>query len=317
MEFTAKTAGKQIGTVARVAFADGRVVSYFVKSHRTIQISGDSFAHISVDRTRYVDYKELFVYRVLANLGMGPEAEFIVPADDADPFISEEANLLIATLEVSQSTPTGRTAKFIPCVSHLDNMLRDLCDAGLAGDARDARLEDALYALFSNSITRRDLKRIDLLSRILHLNDVLVNLGNFGQLVSTDHTAEEVGWRVVDFTVGLGRRGLCRSADRYVETHIKRDFEEVNGTLRYDDNPALRRILLEDVRLGEQLNEELLDESDGVPRLLGVLQAAERDVLQFLEDNREALRMKDDIHARKVADLRAFMEAAFRNLQAL
>lgn len=314
VKFRAKAAGRQEGTVARVTFTDGREETYFVKTHRTFQISEDSFAHFTSDSIRYMDYKELFVYRVLSALDIGPAVEFVFPVDTDD---GSETGLLIASLDLAQHTRTDGPTEFTSFGSLCGSIRGQLRVDGLTGAALGARLNAAADALFSAYTARRDLKRIDLVCRIMHLSDVLVNPGNFGLLrTNQGDQVHEVGWRVVDFTVT--RPGLRRTSDSYIVFDIRRQFKEVSGMLHYTENPPLRKALLESAQLGEQLKQELLLESDGVPRLWGVLCEAEREIVKVVEDNRAVLRLKDDeLHARKVADLRAYAEGVFRNLQAV
>jgi hypothetical protein len=221
------------------------MATYYVKAHRNFQVSGDSLAHITSDRVHYVDYKELF-----AGLGIGPTVEFVWSAETVDLTVSE-TGLLIASLDLAQNTTTGRAIAFTPFVSLRRNLRCALQEKGLDGEALVSQLDADLHAVLTTSIARRDLKCIDLLSRIMHLNDVLVNSGNFGQLVSTGAQVEELGWKVVDFTVGFHK--LYGTVDPYIVANIKHEFEVVNGAFCYDENPPLRRALCESVQQCRQV----------------------------------------------------------------
>jgi hypothetical protein len=105
-----------------------------------------------------------------------------------------------------------------------------------------------------------------------------------------------------------------------LQDSIARDFREVNGRLRYDENATIRAILqgrqdeselratFEEVREGRQ---------ETVSKKLGIEEALARsfdDIKGLLESNGEALKMKEDLHHKKLEDLNCYQGAILQNL---
>lgn len=313
VSFSPKPAGKQVGTVATVEYNDGtKARQYFVKTHQNFQVSGESFAHITSDKAKNVDYKELFVYRVLQELQLGPEVEFIFSPDVSDPLISE-TGLLIASLDLSFFDVPTPPLLFKPFELMRSQIRRSLKDQGLADEALSVALDSSIKNQLSSQIARHDLKSIDLICRVMHLNDVLVNVGNYGQTVDAV-TERELNWKILDFTVGL--HGIYDDPVHYIVPNISTQFRIVNGSLRYDENHPLREALLESTDLINQLKEEYLAGAGGKQSFESVLKLALNEIQVLMESHKSILHLKEELHEKKLLDLAVYVEAAICNIAA-
>ena len=211
--------------------------AFYVKVHQNFRVASDSFAHITSDNTRNIDYKELFVYRALQYMGYGPKTDFIVSGDMTNPSI-RETGLLIASQDLSHTKDEGKTKKFRTFESIRKEIRTSFRAEGLEGNQLDRTLEDRILPALDST----NIKKIDLLSRFFLLSDVMVNQGNFGSVErEKDGETFPSKWKILDFTIA--KSGLHTSSEQYLQDSIARDFREVNGRLRYDENAPIRAIL--------------------------------------------------------------------------
>ena len=311
--FTAKPAGQQVGTVARVRSGD-MAKAFYVKAHQNFLVASDSFAHITSDNTRNIDYKELFVYRALQYMGYGPKTDFIVSGDMTNPSI-RETGLLIASQDLSHTKDEGKTKKFRTFESIRKEIRTSFRAEGLEGDQLDRTLQDRILPALDNT----NIKKIDLLSRIFLLSDVMVNQGNFGSVErEKDGETFPSKWKILDFTIA--KSGLHTSPEQYLQDSIARDFREVNGRLRYDENAPIRALLQgrQDESELRAIFGEVREGRQGiVSKKLGIEEALARsfdDIKGLMESNCEALKMKEDLHHKKLEDLNCYQGAILQNL---
>jgi len=72
----------------------------------------------------------------------------------------------------------------------------------------------------------------------------MVNPGNFGSVErKKEGEIFPSKWKMLDFTIE--KAGLHTLSEHYLQDSIARDFREVNGRLRYDENAPIRAILQE------------------------------------------------------------------------
>jgi hypothetical protein len=110
-------------------------------------------------------------------MGYGPKTDFIVSGDMTNPSI-RETGLLIASQDLSHTKDEGKTKKFRTFESIRKEMRTSLRAEGLEGDQLDRTLQDKILPALDST----NIKKIDLLSRIFLLSDVMVNQGNFGSV---------------------------------------------------------------------------------------------------------------------------------------
>lgn len=311
--FTAKSAGQQIGTVAHVR-SGGVAKTFYVKAHQNFPVASDSFAHITSDNTRHIDYKELFVYRALQYMGYGPKTDFIVSGDMTNPSI-RETGLLIASQDLSHTKDERKTKKFRTFESIRKEIRASLRAEGLEGDQLDRTLQDRILPALDST----NIKKIDLLSRIFLLSDVMVNQGNFGSVErEKDGETFPSKWKILDFTIA--KSGLHTSPEQYLQDSIALDFREVNGRLRYDENAPIRAILQgrqDESELRAIFGEVREGRQGMVSKKLGIEEALTRsfrDIKDLMESNGKALKMKDDLHHKKLEDLNCYRGAILQNL---
>ena len=218
--FTAKPAGQQVGTVARVRSGD-MAKAFYVKAHQNFRVASDSFAHITSDNTRNIDYKELFVYRALQYMGYGPKTDFIVSGDMTNPSI-RETGLLIASQDLSHTKDEGKTKKFRTFESIRKEIRTSFRAEGIDGYQLDRTLQDRILPALDYCT---NIKKIDLLSRILLLSDVMVNQGDFGSVErEKDGETFPSKWKILDFTIA--KSGLHASSEQYLQDSIARAMED-------------------------------------------------------------------------------------------
>jgi hypothetical protein len=308
-----------------VNFADGRPEQkFFIKSHRNMEVSGDSFCHVSADRSHYVDYKELLAYHVLAQLRVGPQVEFILAGEMIHPYMFE-TGLLIATQDLSCASGSVPT-RFTTLHAMVDDMRSALREQGcVQKEEVRAHVDAFLSTQFSTDLCRHELKRIDLLCRLMRLRDVLPNYGNFGKLTRVEDGAV-VGWRIVDFTVGHEHTRF--GASRYVEKGIRENyqgacFSQFDGNeLCYNQSHPLRCALERgDGKFEMNAVQDLFyprgETGSYIPSLITAVNTARRMVVSLVEDNMALLHVDKELHEKKLVDLDAYIAGIFINFGAV
>jgi hypothetical protein len=176
---SSKMAGDQLGTVVKVQTADGRTFKYFVKTHSGGLRSGYSSA------AKLVNPAELLVYKVLEGLGVGCETHF---------FGRDGHNLYIATLDAGvQTNPDGFfTQGPFHEYSHFKDSRESGVQRSLWGDLThlptDVEFSDDQHRqaeawIASDLVAKnfvREAAKLDLLARIMGLEDFQTNPGNYG-----------------------------------------------------------------------------------------------------------------------------------------
>ena len=176
--FFNKNEGVQVGQVLRISYVDEekqrRDVSYFIKTHQNGSTSQGS------DVTAGIDLKELFVYKSLENMHLGPKAHFFTTE------VSAQNGFYIATrgFPFSKSTEKQKN-KFFYTYSKF---------------AEERKLETATALPSVDSQVVQGLAMIDIISRIFKLTDVATNDGNFGFALN----GEKIKVKIIDFRVGMG-----------------------------------------------------------------------------------------------------------------
>lgn len=203
--FHNKRAGVQIGITMHIDYSDalGEYRAIFhIKTHQY----GSTTIRSSIEP---VDSKELYIYRVLEYTGNGPKAHFFL-----NPL--SHGGFFIATQDLAFSKLSKRKQ-----FTSFDNVMENY---NATPDSDDIQHEKA----------RLGLVRLDILSRILRINDTTMNPGNFG-FVTIDETREK--WKILDF-----RTPDKETSDTYNNPNIFDGFYKGNGVFNYDYANFLRYI---------------------------------------------------------------------------
>ena len=181
-------------------------------------IIGDSFPETEYSQ---VDLKELFIYKVLELMELGPKIHFMV-----NPYLKDGILLVTENLndhdnsffEMSKTTGEG----FIAIQFKLN-------------DIRLGKYSDKEYQSYNALI---DLLEIDTVNRVFTLNDF--NTGNFGYLIKNEEKlifdeenfaenwlSSHHNFKIIDFISSL------KKIDNYIEQDIVSSFLEGNSITKY------------------------------------------------------------------------------------
>ena len=304
-----KLAGQQVGAKVEIKKTadDPNPIIFYVKAHQEFSSRSHSqFIAITSDGTGKVNFKELFIYKVLEYIGYGPQTHFIIDTDISHSRVEE--GILIATqdlsyTEISEETRTFRTF-------------------------REIREElSAIPIAEIDEITKRDIIAIDMLSRAFLLEDVMINQGNFGRIESqTRDGSSSIRWNVLDFISPVVRR---ESDDYSYGRHypggvnIFHSFRIGNASHNYDRDELeiITNILVQENENAQNLWLPAIDRlSHGDGQHMSVYEALNRafeDIRDFMNRNAEILQAKQDRMGRRMADLERYLGSIRQNFQEL
>ena len=217
LNFKKKGDGAQAGGILEYTKQNGennRI--FFVKTHQegsVISRTSDFFRSPQSSRgSGPVNLKEMFVYKLLENLEVGPETFF---------FINPISNngLLIATKDVVESK-NDHNIKFVTAFSALGRRI-----------GSPKIIKEDLSNLEKETIEKLKLEflKMDLLARVLNINDL--NEGNYGIIVNNDDSIDvnKLSIKIVDFRApNIQLAGYDISKDIFI-----RNFSTANGGI-YD-----------------------------------------------------------------------------------
>jgi len=317
--FEPKKEGAQLGVKAVISFSDSAPpMTFYVKAHQNY--SATSSGGPSGSR-KALDLKELFVYKVLEHIGLGPKVHFIMHQIEGDTPYQRNA-LFIATQDVGYSfTPLVKTKSFCQA-GRLFTIHREGSREEAVGD--ESFMSELRSELETSSVGRAKLAAtiIDLFARIFHLTDI--NEGNFGQVVVNG----KFKWKIVDFVID--DRGRHEIGGRDSATG---GFMTGNGTLRYSGTPFLLRTLCsrpeeekvivghEAISLLERGARRLNSEGRNTPLLTAVTQAFD-DVESYMKaviektGETRAITLRIDM-ATALTDLIEYRRAVVKNFDDL
>lgn len=280
--FSNKKSGDQVGQTLRISYHDEdkkqREVFYYIKTHQNGSSSRDGSS------AGDVDLKELFVYKMLEKMGIGPKAHFF-----STPF-STQNGFYIATrgFPFSKSMEKQKD-KFFYIYSQFEhkNKLDEVKD---------------LTTIPVDGAIIHELTKIDIVSRVFKLIDVATNAGNFGFACRGD----KMKCKIIDFRVGIYH------VYGYEEGLLS-GFIAGNGTYNYlgfvgmalrnrepSDKVAEARAVIAD--LTENTKTNFFTSSEG----------AYKEILTFVENNSGIWRSKRVLEA-ALSDLKDYHAAINEN----
>ena len=194
IKFTPKVDGDQLGSKAIVTIS-GRSTGVYIKTH--------SLGHKLLSRStgaHRLNPIELIVYAILEHLGDGPKVHF---------FGRDDKNAFIATEYAGKEA-----AEFHTYEHHLKEPKRkeDLWGSEafsyITSTPHDGRDMSSLMGIIDSNPQSKDLAdrftRVDIISRIFRLSDLIGNTGNFGFEVRADGT---IKYSIIDFRIIPDERG--------------------------------------------------------------------------------------------------------------
>ncbi len=215
-----KIGGVQLGETVLVTLPTQAKLKYFVKTHSEGRLSSKSSA------AKLVSPEELMVYRVLEYAGIGCESHF---------FQRSPEDVYIATLDAAH---TGLFKLFKDIIKDEAKYGEDLWGKlGIINDSPSANDFNALELLLNDSLSQNfilQMATLDILTRILRLQDLLNNPDNFGFIWQSDSNPI---LRVIDFRV------LDAKEFRMSESDF-REFLVGNGLYNYAASHRVMRFVL-------------------------------------------------------------------------
>ena len=203
IEFSNKNSGAQVGLVCCVN-SNNEKIRYYIKTHQHGPVTNE------LRSTEPPDGKELFVYKLLEHIGIGPEVHFIVP------FHGSKRTVYIATRDAEMSLMSN--LQIPPCTGDVSVNIQTSVPYLNA-----AKLVHS--GSFGNVVNVSSLLQIDLLSRILYLTDCSTNSSNCGQVGYTGAPM------IIDFRINT--RLL------YFQNDIVTRFLSGNNGYNYDTSNAI------------------------------------------------------------------------------
>jgi hypothetical protein len=157
-EVNKKKLGAQFGGIISIKEKEKEKERKFFKTHqdgsRFTNYSGELYFSRSIGLAKPVNIRELFIYKILEKLGMGPEVKFVV-----NPFVSQD--LYIVTKDLSND----KSNEFFT----------------IAGKIVDNK---EIEKLINNKDIILEFTKFDLINRIFGIDDL--NAGNYGILSKGD-----------------------------------------------------------------------------------------------------------------------------------
>ncbi len=210
--FNTKSGGDQMGATATIELDENNRLKFFIKTHSKGKKASLSTA------AKLLDSKELLVYKILENLGLGCQAFFCTRSPE---------DVYITTLDAAQDGPFSIFDKFaksddtfgISLWGTLDTIQRPYSNNDW--DTIEQNLQkDPIARSFADKMAT-----VDILTRILRLHDLLNNSDNYG-FVQTPQKDNPWALRVIDFR-------LSPDDDLYFTDDKWRGFLAGNGMFNY------------------------------------------------------------------------------------
>ncbi|MBT4921815.1 MAG: hypothetical protein HON23_02245 [Rickettsiales bacterium] len=305
VQCTPKTDGKQVGAKVFVQShtEDENPKIFYVKSHQEFCSKSDpQLMVITSDGVGAVDFKELFMYKVLEKIGYAPKTQFIVSRDVARSKVDE--GILIATQDSGYTKTPGVKNKTFKTFGSI---------------------QAEIIAMGAEAVSdqmRKDITAIDMLSRAFLLGDIIVNSGNFGRVDREVKTEEGNAllpekWKIVDFfsPKKLQGRETSYTYQGYYPAGVPIFHAFKTGNASHTYNSGTGEIIgqILSAKRTQALWEEVVNdfESGKGGRKKAVFNAIDESVAEIMilmTENQEVLDIKPERLARREADLALYSE---------
>jgi hypothetical protein len=206
------------GYPAKANFNSEAAMNASISLKTSSDFIGDSYPETEYSQ---VDFKELFIYKVLELIELGPKIHFMI-----NPYLKDGILLVTENLNDPEN-------KFIEMAKTMD--LEFLMILVKLNDIRLGNYNDKKYQSYNALI---DLLEIDTVNRIFTLNDF--NTNNFGYLIQKEENVifddenfaenwllNHHDFKIIDFISSI------KKSDNYIEQEIVRSFLEGNSITKY------------------------------------------------------------------------------------
>jgi hypothetical protein len=259
VETDIKKSGVQLGETVSVTLQTGEKLKYYVKTHSEGRLSSKS------STAKLVAPEELMVYRILQYAGVGCESHF---------FQSSPVDVYIATLD---ATHNGTFRVFKDVITEETKYGESLW--GKLGIMNNSPLENDFNELeftFNDTLSQNfihQMATLDILTRILRLQDLLNNPENFGFVWQSDSYPM---LRVIDFRV-LDEREFRITKDHF------RGFLAGNGLFNYAALHKTMRFVLHDRNRDKRIETAShVSSQDPLQSIIGHIEHAYQDIAEYI-----------------------------------
>lgn len=256
-----KDEGVQLGETVFVTLATGKKLKYYVKTHSEGRLSSKSSA------AKLVAPEELMIYKILQYAGLGCESHF---------FQRSPEDVYIATLDAAHN---GTFILFKDIITKKEAFGETIW--GQLGMIKDSPREndfDALEVTFDNPLSQNFMEQmatLDILTRILRLQDLLNNPDNFG-FVWPEGSYPML--RVIDFRV-LDEREFKITKDHF------QGFLVGNGLYNYAASHKTMRFALHDRNRNKRIETALhVLSQDPLLSIIGHIEHAYLDIVRYITE---------------------------------
>ena len=280
---------------------------------KSSDIIGDSFPETKYSK---VDFKELFVYKVLEMIKLGPKIHFMI-----NPYLKDGVFLVTENLNDSENTfiemsKTSKLDNFIDIISKLNNI-------------RSGKYNDKEYESYNALI---DLLEIDIVNRIFTLNDF--NTDNFGYLIKKKEKVDEKefaeNWllnnhdfKIIDFISSI------KNLDNYIDEEIVHSFLEGNSTTKYSYGSLMYYAINrtnENVKIKKKNDQEKLYfgkividklEKRFNNNIKDILKNSKKEIIDFIQKNKESIVLTEDYINKGFEDINNYINGIVTNYETL
>jgi hypothetical protein len=254
-----KIGGVQLGETVFVTLPEGVKLKYYVKTHSEGRLSSKSSA------AKLVAPEELMIYRILQYAGVGCESHF---------FQRSPEDVYIATLDAAHN---GTFRLFKDTIKDETKYGEALWGKlGIINNSPYANDFDALEHIFTDPFSQNFIQQmatLDILTRVLRLQDLLNNPDNFGFVWHSDSYPI---LRVIDFRV-LDEREFKITKDHF------RGFLVGNGLYNYAASHKTMRFALHDRNRDKRIETAMLVLSqDPLKSIIGHIEHAYHDIAHYI-----------------------------------
>ena len=254
-----KIGGVQLGETVFVTLQTGEKLKYYVKTHSEGRLSSKSSA------AKLVAPEELMIYKILQYVGVGCESHF---------FQRSPEDVYIATLDAAHN---GTFRLFKDVITQERTFGEILW--GQLGIIKNSPREndfDALELTFDHPLSQNFIQQmatLDILTRVLRLQDLLNNPDNFGFVWQSDSYPM---LRVIDFRV-LDEREFRITKDHF------RGFLVGNGLYNYAASHKTMRFALHDRNRDKRIETAShVSSQDPLQSIIGHIEHAYHDIAQYI-----------------------------------
>lgn len=308
------------GYPAKPNYNSEMALSASISKKQSSDIVNDNYYETTYSK---VNFKELFIYKVLESMGLGPKVYFLVNPYLKDGLYIISENLNDQNKEFIEISKFGNE-EFYEVLEPLMKLIK--------GEYKDNKIYDSYNGLV-------DLLEIDIINRIFTLNDF--NSDNFGILKEKQNLIESnADWislhhifKIIDFLPSI------KVSEKYIDENISKNYLEGNSTTKFsnytimytaiyrgfdrplkfykgiDINKLKQKYLEEKLFFGKKAIENIEKRCGG--QLNIVLQNSKENIINFIKQNQNNIDLSNDYLCEGFEDLDSYINGILINYKTL